>query len=1198
MSLKKIEIFGFKSFADRTEILFEPGVTCIVGPNGCGKSNISDATRWVLGERSAKLLRGTKMEDVIFNGTDFRKPFGFAEVHLTFDNRGKILPIEYEEVVLSRKIYRSGEGEYFINKTPCRYKDIQDLILDTGIGSNSYSMIEQGRIDYILSADPEERRFLIEEAAGISKFKSKKEEAIKKLERTEENLLRLGDIVSEVEKNIKYAERQAKRAEKYKEQFDELKKLEIKKALWELSNLETGHRSLEEKKTDFADEQRRVETDLTDAEQIYRESLAHIQTLESEFSSGEFKKVEMASKINSLREKIYFNLERIGSLKNQKGEAENEIAKSSERIKKLEQEIKRQELEIATEENELLKGETDLGKSLEKIDAEKGTFKQKKEVLESLREQQMALSKLRVDQHNEKVSLESRSASIKAHGQHLSKELVSLEQEKANAESQAGAGREKEEALQSQKTVLEETLGVVDENLRMKEMELESVRTRILQAEGRKKEIDAEIQMTLGEGIGKNIKEIFRKIDDLRKNSATKLFGAARFLKEAIRAKQGSEVWFEKLTAVWSGDVLVLDRWEALSDLKTLADESALLPLVSLIKGTQSAENPLPVEWKGVPLVPLSEHLEPLPEIPRDLLNIFSHIFVSSLEARELFSLGIEAMVKNRQILTEDGILIGPGSLVTFPKARAGQGQPETVLRGLKQESELVSEQRAEFEDRARRIKREKEEMEEDRKKVQEELSGIRAETESEGKLKNSLTENVSRLNQKIELVQKELEDSRNEISELDQLISEHDLKVRELDGQEKAMEQALHQSLLSEREFSDYLESEKLKQVRLETEVMSLRGRLDLIREALKQSQSAFQEETNRIGQRTKNINDGEQLISQLISDNLTHNQEIETLMKNQSETELDTRRIKENLQAERKQSQEFETKVKELRETFGKLRDELHRLDMTEAETKFSRSSLIERIRQSYKVDLDKEPRERVDVSEENPEEVDVRIRHLKEKLESYGAVNLLAVEEYSELKTRYDFLVTQKTDLTNARESLLNAIRKINRTTRKLFQETFEQVQIAFQELFTTLFSGGEAKLALLDEENPLESGIEIMVRPPGKKLQHISLLSGGEKALTAIALLFALFKIKPSPFCMLDEVDAPLDEANIDRFLNVVRSFLKSTQFVIVTHNRKTISMGDVLYGVTMEETGVSKIVSVKVSGREDAGELISPANVEK
>ncbi|MBI4398732.1 MAG: chromosome segregation protein SMC, partial [Candidatus Omnitrophica bacterium] len=1168
MSLKKIEIFGFKSFADRTEIVFEPGVTCVVGPNGCGKSNISDSIRWVLGERSAKMLRGSKMEDVIFSGTDIRKSLGFCEVHLTIDNSRKILPIEYEEVVLSRKMYRTGESEYFINKTSCRFKDVQDLILDTGIGSNSYSMIEQGRIDYILQADPEERRFLIEEAAGISKFKSKKDEALKKLGKTEENLLRLADIIAEVEKNIKYAERQAKRAEKYREQFETLKQLEAQKAFWQLANIETRQKELGRQKAELAQECEKLEKDFSQQSEVLKQNREKIRLLESEVNRGELKKIELSTQTGSLRDKIYFNVERVGSLKNQWLDAESEIASSEERMGRLTLESEKQENEIVLRQSELSTKQEHTVSIQETLRKQEEQHASSFAKLTEFRQQQAQNDSIRQKLIQEQASLESRIAAMCARSEQQNKEKETLRNEVRALEGEVRNMEQKQVVNYEQKSLLEETLGVVNENIHMKEHELESILSRILRTEGKKKEISVQIEFLSKSLTSRETNNLCRRLDEKRKDPSSGLAGNAWLLKEIVRAKPGHESVLEQLVSVLSPEALIV-HVDVFFEFKELISRSASSPVSVLF--THSHVTPvqhpgIPLEWKGTRLTSIQDSLELISEAQTSAQQILQGILISSASAEQLISLGIGEITQNKQVLSREGVLFGPGSLVTFPVSAGGNFSQETI-RELEAEKDLLEHQFVEYEKREKAIKQEKTSMSHDQFKVQEDVAKIRTEIESELRRLDLLKESIGRIQERVDRLDEETSQSEHEITDIRQSISEKTGRIQTLEEEGNALEpQAVELSNFT-KASAQTLESLRLEQVREETSLIALKEKLSMAKSYLEEVREGIVTESQRVQQKRKNILDAKGNIELLTEENNKFSLEIDALAASQSQIEIELGRCTDQLLEHRAICERIEIEVETRRQHAEKTREELHQTEFKAMESTYSKNSIFDRLRQTYKIDLEKlkQPAGLEEMTEETIQEITTQIEGLQERVESYGAVNLLAVDEYNELKTRYDFMVTQKNDLTGARDALLDAIRKINKTTKKLFEDTFQKVQINFQEFFTLLFGGGHAELILLDQENALESGIEVMVRPPGKKLQQISLLSGGEKALTAVALLFALFKIKPSPFCVLDEVDAPLDEANIDRFLSVLKIFLELTQFIIITHNRKTISMGDALYG---------------------------------
>ncbi len=1183
MSLKKIEVFGFKSFADKTEVFFEPGVTCIVGPNGCGKSNVSDSIRWVLGERSAKMLRGSKMEDVIFNGTDFRKPLGFAEVHLTIDNQNKIMPIEYDEVVISRKLYRSGESEYFINKTQCRYKDIQDLLMDTGIGSSSYSMIEQGRIDYILTADPEKRRYLIEEAAGISKFKSKKEEAIRKLERTEGNLLRLGDIVAEVEKNIKYAERQAKKAEKYKEQFETLKKLELTKASLELDELKKQFLAFEDKKNQTNNNVKETQQLFNEKEEFLNQKLEGVRKLETEYNEGEVKKVELSSKINSLKDKTYFNTERVGSLKNQKDEAENEIQLCKNRISNFNQENEKNNTETLEKETTFNQFNEQFAQLEAKIAEETSKFSSVQTNIQNLFNQQNLIHEEKTKCHHEKIQLESNLASFKAQFNHQEESLVVLKNELNRNIEESSKRRESEKNLNEERGALSNELEATREALQRKELELSELRAWLIKSESRSNEIDAQIEIILEKSSEKFTQKLLSTIKEKQTDESSSLFNQAYFLRDILAPKEGCELIFEKLAHLFSEEVLVLCKSELIDDLSELTDRSRNKSLTTFVQESNESNNPEIVNLNGVELKPVRFMLDLKGEFPHELMSVLNHIYLTDLKASEFLKKDLRSFLFQNQVLTQDGILLGPGNQLTLPQsAQSEVVEFEDKLKSLRDEKASLEIRLSENREKEKRFIQEKSDFDNKFEIRKDQYSKLQIKSETENQFLERLNEDLKQFHQKIEQIEQSIAAAEIGLKETEAQILEHTEKEQNLNHEENNVKQKILLLRNKESEQSKVLESERFKKVELETEFKNLNERLTFLKSNLERNNKSIHEESQRIQVKQKGIVDGEEQILQLSSENEQHQTEIQGLAVNHSEIEHRLRGILADLEMKRTETKQLALDVEDIRKELEQFKEELHHLEMKKVEANYSQQAILERIKETYKIDLLEATSDALENTDMSTEELSLQIDHLKEKLDKYGAVNLLAVDEFNELKERFDFLTGQQNDLTEARESLLSAIRKINKTTKKLFQDTFDAVQREFQGFFSTLFNGGEAMLTMVDEVNPLESGIEIMVRPPGKKLQHITLLSGGEKAMTAIALLFALFKIKPSPFCVLDEIDAPLDEANIERFLKVVQTFLDQSQFIIITHSRKTIAMGDALYGVTMEDTGVSKVVSVKVN----------------
>jgi len=1180
MYLKRIEFFGFKSFADKTTVDFLPGVTCVVGPNGCGKSNISDAIRWVLGERSAKMLRGSKMEDVIFTGTSFRKPLNMAEVSLTIDNRDKVLSIGYEEVVLTRRLFRSGESEYLINKTPCRYKDIQDLIMDTGIGSHSYSMIEQGRIDYILQAEPEERRFLIEEAAGISRFKSQKEEAIRKLERTENNMLRLTDIVSEVEKNIKYAERQAKRAERYREYYEDLKRKEISRSLVEVRDLErrSGEAGEEFAALKVEDQETAARVEGLKKAFIDWERQEEEKLQELRFKEG--KRFELKSEIQNRESSKAFNFEKTGEIKNQIETLEKEIATINEA---------RAALETSRENGQ---------KELEELAVRhKGLESEFSEFLERVTALERAAGELKGREKFVQDRIFENAGSLAA----LRNEMHGFELRRASAEISLKRSREEFTSTDSELAELRSRWTQIEGDLKEKRTAFDSIETENKDLAAQDQGLEAERAETLlsAERISKEYHDITARIQILEElqthlyekegldETALERLDAERNIRplfKELRIKQGFEKGVETVLGPLLKALLVRSA-EDLKALATILDQETFSQIPAIVTGELLSQGPAgPFEGSSqVRLLPVEEVITADARWAGLIVYLFrSTYFVEDEIADEDF-FSWSRQCPSLRIIHRSGKIWGPGPLLFL----AGNKEIESFFAKRKEWEVLLNEkprkdaEKGDLEAKLADISR-REDM--TRSKIAERREALRG-LEIELQVRSRELEDVRTLIEKKErecsLYQTEARQKEEEIAELTEQLSNEEKRLAHLaeeEGSQKAELSRIQNELADRTEETDKALEEK---TRKELETAGITEKIKFLEDRLSAYSKQLKDEEEKKGRYDQKIVEYRERLQDIRFHNDRLENELKDLRETLSRDEISIHQLeRERLllqEQKRKISEDLTQKEKALEE----IRLKLHRLEMETKEIVHLRSRVSERVLETYKVDLNTLTLTPEEEAGMDLTQLDSDIAALKEKLSGVGTVNLLAVEEYNELKTRFDFLNSQKMDLEKAREELLEAIRKINRTTKKLFEETYDQVRTNFQEFFRTLFGGGRAELVIMDEANPLDSGIDIFVQPPGKKNQNISLLSGGEKALTAIALLFSLFKIKPSPFSVLDEIDAPLDEANIDRFLTVLESFLNKTQFIIVTHNRKTIAMGTTLYGVTMQEPGVSKVVSVKL-----------------
>lgn len=1199
MHLKKLEILGFKSFADKTVVHFEQGITCVVGPNGCGKSNLADAIRWALGSRSPKNLRAGKMEDVIFSGTEFRKPLNLAEVTLTFDNGDKTLPLDFQDVAITRRLYRTGESEYLINKTACRYKDIQELIMDTGLGTNAYSMIEQGKIDYILNAEDDEKRFLIEEAAGIAKFKMQKQEALRKLERTEGNLLRLNDITSEVEKNIKYSERQAKKAEQYREKYDRLKELEIKKARLEI-------RSIEDEKTGLSEKCISLETAVRDlgleCAQIQEELVRveeHLGSVEKKRAEVEASRYEKRLRISQLEEQMNARKSRMTDLEDEIQTLENETVLGVGRLEALHREIERKQQELETCGSEL----ENHSSRHEKIDSEYGM---QKAIYEQQNEQTRAMqAKLYETQDS--------IARVKAR-------LLALDASRDNQESRIRKSQELGSRLLNQKDESLSRLNESREHVSLRD-QLDSSAIQKVDVDNRFNEIETQIRQIESEAAsldGQRGEMLKQKqfLEELEEQGVFEAEVSRNVIRESLKSqdtitKPVKSLWdviivekeyrlaMRAAFAEWFHSVVVESESHAAEVLSFACKiEAKVISVLMPNEGAHFSETAVPVEGyrsRAIDLVQIRPGYEGLVE------SLLQNVIVVESYSLELIASWLRA-AEGFMIVTMDGYLISPGKKIRY---FGDSSEAESI--SIKNDIEQLVEKIAHAENMSLSYRTQLEALGKEKKTIKEEsialaskLLELRVQSESAGKVRESIQLQLHSLEEEIRNTETDCEHSHSEIqridAEKDTLANEMgNLEASKQDYEKSANILSVDLTRLSSglEELTKAVAQSQQKLERWKDQVRYLTDSLEILS---RNEVTGIEEQKKRIEKKESN----KEIIKQLQEDQRSAVVDSEVARAELENFMEEACRVETEHTAAITQKKHCDKTLADKKRLQDESKEDLHLASMAGQEISHRVERIANRLKDVYKleVDLFSIP-ESVDSNDDGAEisleELEIEMELLRKKLDNLGTVNLLAIDEYDALKERFDFLSTQKADLEKAREELLEAIRKINKTTKILFEETFQKVRTSFKRYFKILFGGGEAELLLQDEKNPLDSGIDIMARPVGKKLQKLTLLSGGEKALTATALIFALFSVKPSPFCLLDEVDAPLDEANVDRFLVMVKEFMDSTQFVVVTHNRKTIASGSTLYGVTMQEPGVSKIVSVRLGDQQQEDKKITKRN---
>lgn len=1184
MYLKTLEIIGFKSFAEKTRLNFEPGMTAIVGPNGCGKSNVADAIRWVLGEQSAKALRGAKMEDVIFQGTDTHKPLGMAEVSLTLADCEKILGVQYNEVTITRRVFRSGDGHYFINKTPCRLKDIQRLFMDTGIGTNSYSLMEQGRIDKILSSHPEDRRAVFEEASGITKYKADRREAMRKLEQTEANLLRLEDVVKEVKRQIISLQRQAGKARRYQEVHGRLRDLDLFTSRDRLNQLDSDIKTLESRIASITEQDEAIKADVAQTEQHANELRNQLTLVEQLIQEAMEAGVRTRTELDRVRELMRNNLDRIAEM-NALSERDTRDAEGA-RANKAQHEKTLEEMDAQHEQAQERReqADRDLAENVKRLNEAEQRVQESSRLLHQLRTEQIDLESRVARLQNELAALDAEERQNIIRRERLSAE---------HAEAQRNL-----ELFQNRQTEMVDRLKQLQEGVERAQRQLETFqgqrasKSQLIQ-QLRQKAGDIKAQMAgrqakidmlkASEAERKGFPEGARQILDPKSALRTDRASVLGPLSEIVRTEPAYHLALEAALRPWLDAVVLRDGEAALSFLRELDAQTVGAARLLWRDGLPPNAATPPAGER------LLDHVATTRDDVRSLLEqlIGRVLLVDSLEAIP------HPLPEGSVFVTRSGSLVAAAG-AEFWKRENEQSNPlarQQTLALWQGELDELTRQRDETQNQLNLVVNEEATMasalEQSRRELEETRRNL-AQAEGENRM---IVREAQQARQREETVAYELRaiEEKNEGGS-----GRREGILQNIDQLRNRMAEIRNTISAKTEELRD------LDQIRTTcmTEVTDRRVRFA---EARQQVESLVQ----RRQQTAARIAELQSLIDERARGVSSYQIRIEELKRTNTEAEARIAPLEVQVAEQQKRLDDarFERErqnialamansaIREKREMHDDVREKRSACEVEVAQQRMRRQNLADRVTGEWKVSLDdvfsaKEPA----ISEEFPQQLDreameIEVAELRAKIEAMGPVNLVAIEEHRELEERYTFLTTQQNDLTNAKQQLMDLIAQINKTTTDMFAETFNKVNENFQQMFTQLFGGGTAKLVLVEDGDILESGIEIIARPPGKKLQSVSLLSGGERTMTAVGLLFALYMVKPSAFCVLDELDAALDEANIGRFVKTVQGFMDRSQFIVITHNRMTIAAAGTLYGVTMEVRGVSKIVSVKFNDQD-------------
>ena len=1186
MKLSKLTIYGFKSFADKLELEFGEGITAVVGPNGCGKTNIVDAIKWAMGEQKPTSIRGRTMEDVIFNGSVNRKPLGFAEVSLTVDNAENLLPVDVPEVTVTRRLFRSGESEYLINNQQCRLRDIHDLFMDTGIGNNSYTVMQQEMVDVIISDKTDERRVIFEEAAGIQKYKSRRRETQHRLRSTEQDLLRLGDIIAEVEKAVRSLKRQVNRAKRFQKYRDRLSIAEVHLALLKDRKFEQEMKPLRDELRRLRESREGTGAGLAQKEAAVAEARTQAVDLEKVVAELQRDVDQARERVRRVEAELIALRERRTAAENAarhgRGEAEEMDHRRSTALQE-HQQLDEEREQAVTELKDLQKEEEAVEARLEGVEER---LEEAQTVLDDLKDRHNRVSTYYQDEAQRaeflRFKVKERGERIEALRGQQAQALVEAEQAQLERTRLAGC--------------LEEVGGRRDELRRLRE---ETERAREVAAEDLRAhtrslaEVEGGLQAATAErDVVKELLQGLEGVDDaVRDLRGSQEEGFGLLLAEVLQVDEAATPAAEAVLGPALEGLLLLDDGaltRALDRLMNRQEGGRAVLLAPHLAGGAPVEEPGWARGPGDAGVGgrLADYVRGEGLEARVARGLLSRVlWVESLD--QALDMAANACRSGWTLVTSAGEVVAPGGYICAGRSAAGSASGLLTrrhkLEELNTRVDRLKSSLVEAEAALRRREDTLVELRERSATVSGELESVEntlQETEwahnSADSRHETLTERASELGSRIGDDGTELDEDKTELQKLSPLLSKALEESGELGGALEDQQRRVEEIASEQDKKRHLLQEMRLNRVRLEHRIEGLQREMKRLATSAEELAEAAE---RRRGEAAESEATHKALGEEIGKEEGVLEQRQEVRRKLEGDLEGREKAFLEH----RNRMQELEEELRNERRMREGQQERVHSVELRLSELGMRRENLAERIREEYDVNLGEVGEaELLEEGAEPPtaEVLEEEVLTLRERLDRLGPVNLLALEEYETEKQRFDFLEEQRTDLEEAKQTLQQTIRKINKTARKRFMETFEEIRSSFRKTYAQFFEGGEADIYLGGEEDPLEARIEIVARPKGKILKNMAALSGGEKALTAIALLFAIYLVKPSPFCILDEVDASLDEANIGRFLRVINLFEEATQFILITHNNRTMEASDTFLGITMEEPGVSKVVGVR------------------
>lgn len=1182
MYLKRLELKGFKSFPNKTDIIFKEGVTAIVGPNGSGKSNVSDAVRWVLGEQSIKSLRGEKLEDVIFAGADKQKPMNFCEVALTIDNSDNKLNVDYSEVTIKRRAYRNGESQFYLNNKSCRLKDIKEILLDTGIGKDGYSIIEQGKVDEILSNNPVNRRKVFDEACGISKYRYKKNESERNLKNTKENLARINDIYVEIENQIKPLYNQQVKARKYLDLSEQLKKIEVNNYIREIQKIENQLKEInsqyealikeldntDKSKIDFEESSKEINTQIEEVDKSIEKSSEYINSIKSVIDKKDYEINLLNQSRENSSKKIQRNIEELEKInKSSKENKENlgKLYKEKENNEKNINELKSQ-LNIFIEKNEINKNKIEtLNEKIETL---------KDDIIELLNEKQDVSNKLttlnankdNIDQRNESIESE-----IKEINDKVKEKEVLLEdlKEKIN---------DKKEKLNDFK----EKINNYYERLNSLKEENHNLSNKIQNNNYSLKEYTSKLNVYIDmenhyEGFNRGVKEV------LKNKNLKGIYGA---LGQVVTVEGKYEKAIEAALGAYMQNIITADENSAKAAINYLKHNKigrvTFLPM-NIIK-SKKINN---IQSK-TPFIGIASDLISYDEKYRDILeNILGRtIVIDNIDQGIKFARETGHKYK---VVTLDGDILNPGGSLTGGSLKTS-GNILSRKRLINEFNEKINNTKAEnidLEEKVLSIEKELVDCKENIKQYEEEVKVLDKKLIFNNSSYSRYEEEVNSLKSSMKKLETEKENLGSNLNYTMEKKSILENQIKDIDNnhaENKETIENLNKELNKENEI---YENEKSKFDSINLQLTKDKEILKSQNADIERIKAYLNELSNKISLIDKENKDEESEIKEIDEKIIIENREKENLKTqlNDNNKNLENKKIaRENL---KQKLDENNVKLKDIDKQFMELKESIFKVESRIEKLESNKEANNFKLFEDYNLTYLQAIELRDDEIEINKKILDT----LKKGIKSLGNVNVDSIEEYKEIKERYDFYSEQKEDLQKSIEAIEEIIKDLEEHMKIQFKEEFAKINENFKYVYNRLFGGGEGNLTILDQANILESDIEITAKPPGKKMKNLSLLSGGEKALTAISILFAILLAKPTPFCILDEIEAPLDDSNIARFGTFLKELTSKTQFIAVTHRRGTMEAADYIYGVTMEQRAISKVIALSLNEAEEITDVI-------